>query len=607
MATNKKIQTTELDFDGIKQSLKTYLQGQSQFTDYDFEGSSLSVLLDVLSYNTHYNALYTNLAINEAFLDSASKRSSVVSKAKELGYVPQSAKCSTAVVSLIVINDQLSAPAFIEIPRYAPFTTSVDGTSYTFYTTESYIAYRVDNQYQFTNVVLKEGQPLTYQFEVTDANSSFTIPNPSIDTSTLRVIVQENAQSSTYTTYNYSSSIINVDENSQVYFLKEIENQYYQLEFGNGVIGKQLSAGNIVTVEYMVGNQDGPNGARTFQYNGQLNSNSTSYVVTTTPAYAGSAPEDIEAIKWNAPRMYAAQNRCVTLDDYKSIIYSLYPNAETVNVWGGETNNPPTYGDVYISVKPTDSDLLSDGEKEYILNDVIGPRKMVTIHPKFVDPEYLHVEVNTSFYYDQRQTPLTPQDLTLQVSTAIQNYNATYLNKFNGVLKFSALSRAIDAANPSIVSNITTLKIHRDIEPQFNQLADYTIDLGNPIYNSGVPEQSIVTSGFNALNTSQVVYIEDLPTEGTDVGTLRMFYYTGSQKTYVKNVGTVTYSKGLIQIQSIIITGVASDTFKVIVKPQSNDIASARNQIVSITTDMTSVTPVLDTSSDNYKFTSSRN
>lgn len=607
MATNNKITTTALDFNSIKTNLKDYLKGQQRFSDYDFEGSGLSILLDVLAYNTHYNALYNNLAVNEAFLDSASKRASVVSKAKELGYVPQSARSATAVVKVVMINDQLDAPQTMEIPRYTPFTSSVNGTSYTFYTAESYLAYKQDNQYIFEEVMLVEGQLLDYSWTADGINNAFTIPNPNVDVSTLRVIVQDNAQTASFDTYTLATSMLEVGDTSLVYFLKELNNNYHQIEFGNDVVGKQLSAGNVVSVNYIVSNQDGPNGARVFQFNGGQVNNTQIFVSTTTPAFGGSAPEDLDAIKWNAPRQFAAQNRCVTLDDYRSIVYSQFPNAQSINVWGGEQNNPPSYGDVYISVKPTNADTLSDGQKDFLLNDVIGPRRMVTLHPKLVDPTYIKVEMATSFYYNPENTFRQAQDIAAVVRTVINDYDNNTLSKFGGILKSSALTRLVDASEESITSSITTIKLHVDVDPVFNQSVEYKIELGNPIYNSGLPEDSILSSGVNVLNSPGVVYFDDVPTEDSDYGIIRMISYTGNQKNLIKNVGTVQYSKGLITISGVIITGVAGPSFTFVIKPQSNDVVSARNQIVTIPNELLTITPVIDTSADTYKFTSSRN
>lgn len=607
MATSRKISTTELDFDKIKQNLKTYLQGQDQFSDYDFEGSGLSILLDVLAYNTHYNALYTNLAINEAFLDSASKRDSVVSKAKELGYTPRSARSATAVVDLLLINNQIDAPQSYELPRYTPFRTKVNDTEYVFYTTDTRIAYRDNNQYVFEGITLREGVQATHRFAATPSNTSFLIPNPKVDTSTIRVTVQESLQSSVSETYTLSTNLLDLDGNSTSFFIKEVAGELFQIDFGNGVVGKALDPGNVITVDYIISNADAPNGARTFSYNGALVSNTTAYTTTVTPAFGGTASEGVDSIKWNAPRAYAAQNRCVTLDDYRSIIYSLYPSAQSINVWGGEQNNPPSYGDVYIAIRPANGEVLSDGEKDYVLNEIIGPRKMVTMHPKFVDPTYLHVELSVSFYYNPNETSRSANDLSNTVRNAILQYEQGNLDRFGGILKYSTLSRTIDLAEDSIKSSITTVKIHREITPVYNQTVQYVVDIGNPIYNSGVPEESIVSSGFNVINVPQTVYLDDVPTEGRDTGTIRMFYLIGNEKIFVKDVGTVTYSKGLVTLNGLVITGLTDSTFKLVVKPQSNDVVSTRNQIVSIAPNFLTIRPVIDTAADQYLFTSSRN
>lgn len=608
MATNKKITTTELDFDKIKNSLKTYLQGQDQFTDYDFEGSGLTLLLDVLAYNTHYNALYTNLAINEAFLDSASKRASVVSKAKELGYTPFSASAATAVVDITFNAENAEvAPNTLELSRYAPFSTTSNGTTFVFYTTESRLATKVNDKYTFNDVQIKEGSYLTYRFPVIGSIDKFVLPNTKVDLSTLRVRVQDNSQSSTYTTFTRSDTLLNIDSNSTVYFVKEIDNGLYELEFGNDVIGKALSAGNVVVVDYISTSAGLANNAKGFTFSGSLISGMTAAVTTTTAAYGGGDAETIDSIKWNAPRHFATQNRCVTVDDYRTIIQSNYPNVDSINVWGGEQNVPPSYGDVFISIKPATGNVLSAAEQTTIINQVIGNRRIVTVHPKLVDPAYLNMAMDVSFYYNPTDTTLTSADLTTQVRATILDYNNTYLQKFGGVFKFSQLTRLIDGTNPAIVNSIVTFKVRRPIPIVYNEATQYTVNLSNPIYNSGVPEESILSTGFTALNTNYTCYIDDVPTQGSNVGTLRMFYILNSQKTFVRNVGTVNYATGTITISDIIITNVEQDSLEFVIKTQSNDVASSRNQIVQIREDLLNITPIINTSADNYQFAASRN
>lgn len=609
MAENKKIITTDLDFDNIKNNLKQYLQGQDTFKDYDFEGSGLNILLDILAYNTHYEGLHSNMAVNESFLDSASKRNSVVSIAKELGYTPSSVRASQATINFSIVN-YTGPETLLELPKYTPFSTTIDKVTYRFYTTENYYANRVTTTNQgeaffFNNIIIKEGKPLSNKFLVSDT-ARYIIPNTDVDLSTLRVTVQENSTSTAYEAFSASDSILNVDATSAVYFIKEIDNKLYELEFGNGVVGKALNPGNVINIEYMVCNKDMANGARTFSYEGPDFSGNAS-VNFVIAASQGSDIESIESIKWNAPRYYTAQNRCITIDDYKSVIYKYYPNAEAVNVWGGEQNVPPTYGDVYISVKPFGKDVLTQQEKDFLLNDVLQSRKAVTIHAKMVDAEFIKVQLDVSFYYDKNKTARSPSDLAALVRATIADYNQSNLTKFDGVLKYSNLSTDIDNTEPAIVSNIMTVKLHRTIEPAFNQAPDYVINLVNPIYNSGVPEESIISTGIFVQDNNKLCYIDDVPAEGSSIGKLRLFYYQDNIKTFVKYVGTVNYSSGLITINNLTITGTDTGTFKLIIKPQSNDVTSARNQIVMIDETLINIKPILNTAADRYTFTSSRN
>ena len=606
---NNKIITTDLDFDNIKNNLKGYLQGQDTFKDYDFEGSGLNILLDVLAYNTHYEALHSNMAVNESFLDSASKRNSVVSIAKELGYTPTSVRASQATINFSVVN-YTGPETLLELPKYTPFSTTINKVTYRFYTTENYYAYRTTTTNQgeaffFTNVVIKEGKPLSNTYLVSDT-ARYIIPNTDVDLTTLRVTVQENSTSTAYEAFTISDSILNVDTTSAVFFIKEIDNKLYEIEFGNGVVGKALNAGNVVNIEYMVCNKDMANGARIFSYDGPdyAGNASVNFVIA---ASEGADIESIDSIKWNAPRYYTAQNRCITTDDYKSVVYKYYPNAEAVNVWGGEQNVPPTYGDVYVAVKPFGKDVLTQQEKDFLLNDVLQNRKALTMHVKMVDAEFIKVQLDVAFYYDKTKTARSPSDLASLVRATIADYNQSTLTKFDGVLKYSNLSTNIDETEPSIVSNIMTVKLHRTIEPAFNQAPDYVVNLVNPIYNSGLPEESILSTGIFVQDTASLCYIDDIPTEGSNIGKLRLFYFLDNIKTFIKYVGTVNYTSGLITINNLTITGTETGTFKLVIKPQSNDVTSARNQIVMIDETLINVKPILNTTADRYTFTSSRN
>ena len=603
---NNRIQTTELDFDAIKDNLKNYLKGQSQFSDYDFEGSGISVLLDVLAYNTHYNALYTNLAINEAFLDSASKRSSVVSKAKELGYVPMSSKSSTAVVDMIWINDQLNAPLTAEVPAYTSFNSSVNGKTYAFYNSDTHVATREGNQYIFPNIVLKEGTYLEYR-QVIDNTNKVIIPNTGVDTSTIRVYVQESSQSAVSDVFTLSTSIINLTGTSAVYFLKENDDQTYTVEFGNGVIGRAIDNGNVVTVSYIICSEDQPNGANTFIYSGALPPNTVPFIDTVSAAAGGAAAELIDQIKWNAPRMYTTQNRCVTADDYKNTITSLYPGIKAINVWGGEDSTPPQYGKVFISVVPEDTDFLTENQKQTIITEIINPRKPLAITPDFIDPTYIKIQIDVAFYYNPGLTTRTSNDLVSIVTQTILEYDRTNLKSFGDVFKFSRLSSLIDSSEASITSNIMKIKLLRELTPVYNVATNYTAKIGNPIYNSGASEQSIMSTGFFTTDTTEVVYVEDQPTTG-GMGVLRLFFInTFGSKVYLRDVGAVNYNTGDIDITSLNITQLFETSWMLTIKPQSNDVVSLQNQFVEIDTALLNVTSVVDVPTKNYTFTSSRN
>jgi hypothetical protein len=624
MANN--ITTSELDFDAIKENLKTFLQSQDKFKDYDFEGAGMNVIMDLLAYNTHYNALYTNLAVNESFLDSASKRSSVVSRAKEVGYIPKSSTASRAVVN-ITVKTTTTTPTSLTIPAYNQFETTIAGNSYTFYNTSAVTAYISNNQYVFTNVELIEGTPLNYSYTVADG-TRYILPNSNIDLDTLTVRVQENASSATFNTYIRSEDILNLNATSQVYFVKEIEGQLYELEFGNDVVGKGLKSGNVVNMRYLTTNKDMANGARIFAYNGSTLLGGVVQVSTVTASYGGSDIEDIEAIRYNAPRAYTAQNRAVTVDDYKSIIYRKFPEADAVNVWGGEDNIPPQYGKVFISIKPKTTTVLTDNQKYYINNSILKPNNVVSITPVLVDPVYINVQVNATVYYNPRRTKLSATEISNVVTQTIRDYNSTYLNSFNGVLKFSKLSTAIDAAEDSIVSNITTIKLHREVIPEYDIEKNYEISLGNPIYCAGVPEDSILSTGFYIYGREEVVYLSDLPINTTQ-GILRMFSKNeDGSRNYIKNLGTVDspnvdYVNGIINMPGLYVVGVdltdasANTTYsgwELQIKPQSNDAISIRHQLVTIPDGNINVETKIDTvamgdmaGGANYNFTSSRN
>jgi len=606
---SKKINYTALDFDSQKSGLKEFLQGQDIFSDYDFDGSGLSVLLDVLTYNTHYNAIYNNLSINEMFLDSARKRNSVVSISKELGYMPKSATCARAIVNITFTRTGVNP---ISVAAGSPFTTSVNGVTYTFYNSSSLYYVGSASTYTFTGVeLIEKTNQLVNKYTVANG-VQYIIPNQFVDLSTVTVTVQESIGSSLITTYTLADNIVNVESSSNAYWVKEIDNGLYELTFGNGIIGTALSNGNIVIINYSVSSLEAPNGARLFSYSGTLPVGVTSapIITTTSKASGGSNSEDIESIRFNAPRAYSAQNRGVTANDYAALIYSNFSEARSVSVWGGEDNTPPVYGKTFISIKPKSSELLTTYQKDYILNTILPNKNVLTVIPEIVDATYIGIVVKTTVYYNELNTIRNINDIKTIVTDTILNYDVTELQRFDGIFRYSKLSRLIDNSEESIVNNTTTVTLKRSIDPKYNIIAEYSVDLINPIYYSGAKEDIVLSSGFYVAENSYVNYLTD-----DGLGTMQLFYIDSSniRVTINTNIGTVDYAKGIIKFKNLKITSIVGDTLYLYVKPSSNDVVSALTQIVQISQDDLVVNVISDKSASgdlrggkNYTFTTSR-
>jgi hypothetical protein len=608
---NKRVLVTDLDFDQIKSNLKNFLKGQDQFSDYDFEGSGMSVMLDVLAYNTHYNAMYANLAMNEAFLDSASKRSNVVSHAKSLGYVPTSCKSAIAVINLTVINPvgaNGETPRSITLPELSQFLTSIDGITYSFYNRSAItVTPNAAGEFIFENVQIYEGTPLRHTFQVIEGKR-YIIPNSGCDLSTMTVRVQDTSSTAGYAFYSRGDDYSTIKGTDNVYFVSEVENELYEIYFGDGRIGRQLSSGNIITVDYMVCNKDAPNNAKSFTFNGSV-SNGTPVVATVSAAQGGSDIESIDSIKLHAPKNYSAQNRAVTSEDYKVILPQIYPNIESVSVWGGEENDPPRYGKVFISIKPKSGETLTTSTKEIIKKSILRSKNIVSITPEIVDPDYLYVSIAASVFYNPLQTEKNPDTLRTLVLNTITNYDGTDLRRFGGVFRFSKLSRLIDTTDTSFTSTIMNIRISKIFYPSINQQKKYTITMNNPIYNEGVPEEAVKSSAFRIADYDGNVYIDD-----DGLGNLRLFYYTGtSTKVFLnKNVGTVNYGTGTITINDFIVESAPNNAITLYCVPDSHDVVSVRNQIVAINHENTKLEVVVDTVASgqftggtNYNFRSS--
>ena len=600
MAT--KLEISELDFDGIKSNLKNFLSQQDEFRDYDFEGSGMAVLLDTLAYNTHYLGFNANMLANEMFLDSADLRASVVSKAKQVGYTPTSSTASSAIVDVTVNN---ATGATLTMTRGTKFSTTVDGTSYNFVNNADLTITPVDGVYKFSNVDIFEGTYLNFKYTVntSDIDQRFIIPNDNVDTTSLTIKIQESSSDSTTNTYTLASGITVIDSSSKVFFLQEVENGRYQVNFGDGVLGKAVADGNIIIIDYINTNRAEANGASTFTLNSTIGGFSTSTVTTVDNASGGAEPETISSIKYNAPRDYSAQDRAVTADDYKVLVKSLYANAQAVQVYGGEDAAIPDYGKVYISIKAKSGSNLTESTKASIVTS-LKQYAVASIRPIIIDPEITYLTLNTNFKYDTGATTKDVSTLQTNVMTAISNYNANTLQDFTGVFRHSQLLEDINNADTSILSNITTIKLYKFITPTLNESLKYTLSYNNAFYNPHSGHNSsgggVVSSTGFKINNDDSTNEHFLDDDGA--GSIRVYYLSGTTRIYTStSFGTVDYTTGEIILTSANITsisnidGAASTRVRVFAIPNSNDVVPVRNQVLEIDISNSTITGNIDT------------
>jgi hypothetical protein len=559
------LRIAELDFDQIKTNLKTYLNAQTEFTDYDFEGSGLSVLLDVLAYNTHYNAYLANMVMNEMFLDSAVKRASAVSIAKHLGYTPVSARGAIANLD-IVVTSPTSLPATLTMDRYTPFTSSVDGTTYTFLTTEAKTADRVGTTYTFSDVDVTEGTLLSYSYAASDTTpaAKYEIPEAGVDTTTIKVSVQTSASDTTTTTYTLATDITGVTGTSAVYFLEQNPQGKYQIYFGDDVIGKALTAGNIINIQYLIATGAAVNVSstitQTFTASGTIGGSSNITTTVNSNSTGGADAESITSIKFNAPRVNAAKNRAVTATDYEALILANYAGAESVSVWGGEDNDPPYYGRVMISLKPYSSFTISDATKDSIKNNILKTKQGITITPVFVDPTYFYVGITADIDYNSSTTTLSSDQIKSLVNTAISGYFSTNLQKFNKNYIHSSVVSDILNKNSSITSALLTLKLQRRIIPTLNTTNIFSGDTSIKFRNPLKPGTILSSYFYISLNgVSTLVKITDLPNDtppsNTGSGVLRLLNVV-NESVVNTNIGTIDYGTGIVTISGITPIGI---------------------------------------------------
>ena len=599
MAT--KLEISELDFDGIKANLKTFLSQQDEFTDYNFEGSGMSVLLDTLAYNTHYLAYNANMLANEMYLDSADLRSSVVSLAKQVGYTPTSCTASTAVLDVLVNN---ASGASLTMSRGTKFTTTVDGQSYSFVNNADVSITPASGVYQFNDLTVYEGSYLNYKYTVStsDIDQRFIIPNDSVDTTTLTVKVQESSSDSTTNTYTLATGISALDSTSKVYFLQEVEGGRFEVYFGDGVLGKSVADGNIVILDYINCNRDGPNGASSFTLSGTIGGFSSATITTDSNATGGTGLESISSIKYNAPRDYTAQDRAVTSEDYKVLVKSLYANAQAVQVYGGEDAETPDYGKVYISIKAKSGSNLTVATKESIVTS-LKKYAVASVTPVIIDPETTYITLVVNFKYNSGITTKDVTTLQTNVLSKVATYNNDTLEDFTGMFRYSQLVEDINNADTSILSNITTLKMYKYFTPTLNSGLKYTLNFNNALYNphSGhnASAGGIISSTGFKINDDSSANEHFLDDDGE--GILRAYYLSGTTRVYTDSTyGTVNYTTGEVVLTSAHLTsisnvdGATSTRVRVFAIPNSNDIVPVRNQVLSIDTSNSSITGEVD-------------
>ena len=584
-------QLNNLDFTEIKSTLKDYMRSQSDFTDYDFESSALSQLLDVLAYNTYYTAFNANMVVNELFLDSATLRDNVVSLAKQLGYTPKSITSPSAELGFSV-TFPVSGPASIKLKAGTGFVTNYDKTLYRYVTLKDIKVPVVNNVATFSDVLLNEGSYVlgTFTYDGSLKDQKFKIQNSAADLNTLIVRVYESAGSSVYEEYKKSDNILQVGSEDKVYFINEIDDEQYELFFGDGILGKKLTDGNVIEISYILTKGSQSNGAKSFTFSGVfLDENdvkvsspfSVSNIVATSIAQGGSEIESIEKIKFNAPKFYGSQNRAVTSNDYSAIVRNLYPAVSDIIVFGGEDQVPPDYGKVFIAVKPTLANSLTSVTKKE-LSDKLRSYTVASVKPVFLDPSILFIEINSKIYFDGAKTNLLPAEVAAKVSTGVNEYLKTSsTEKFNGKFRYSKFIGVIDSSDRSINSNITEITLRKDFYAQINASSFYEICYQNEFLKDC--DNPVVTStGMTVFeHPNYTSYLED---RDGKIVLYRLDSLTGDKILLNDSVGDVDYVKGEIKLYDFtILKGTFSDNrIELRVKPSSNDVEVKREVYLDV-------------------------
>ena len=608
---------SNLDFDQIKTTLKDYLQTNANFTDYDFEGSNLSTVIDLLAYNTYITSYNANMVSNEVFIDSASLRENIVSLAKNIGYLPRSRKSARSSISFFINTTEIiPQPSIITLKKGTVATTagSFGNQSYVFSILEDVSVPVYNNIATFTDIPIYEGTLLNtnFTYSTKNPNQKFILPNVGIDTDLISVNVKTNEQATAKTKYSAQNSIFDIDGGSRVYYLSEIEDERYQIFFGDGIFGASLEEGNFIDVDYIVSSGDTGNGVAQMTFGGNLSyeRNGLSYQVTsgislvTTNSFStgGENIESVESIRKFAPRVYASQNRAVSAQDYESLIPAkIYPETESISVFGGEELNPPQYGKVFISIKPRTGDFLPNLIKENIRLK-LKKYAVAGIVPEILDLKYLYLEADSKIYYN---TNLAQNGAA--VSSVVQNNankyaESTELNRYGARFKYSKFLSIIDQSHDAITSNITTISMRRDLRLVLDKISEYSIGFGNQFHIRSMSGYNIKSTGFRIDGIDQPVYISDIPNRTRVTGSLFLFTVPNPNSftpTIVRrNVGIINYQSGIITLNPIVIrSGKVKDGQSIIelsVCPKSNDVIGLQDLYLQLDIGSSIFDPVVD-------------
>ena len=609
MAIERRINASQLDFDQIKTNLVTYMKAtDTTFNDYNYEGSAMSTIIDVLAYVTHINSMNANFALNETFLDTSQLRSSVVSHAKLLGYTPRSISPSTAVINMTMNYDATATPLWnhdgtntplpLSMSRGTKFSTNIDGVTYPMFASDT-TTINFDSGWNFSNIKLEQGTlasiNYTYQNNVFE---SYVIPATNVNTAAIKVTVTDSQSTSASKVYSINTNVVNLDGTSEVYFLEEGRDGYYEIKFGDNIIGKRPGNGNTITIEYAtIPSGANVNGATVFTMTDSLVGNTDETITLVSKAVGGAARETREAIKFNAPLAHISQNRAVTPDDYKTIIKNEFADVEAVAVWGGEDNDVPDYGKVYVSIKPLSAEVLTEAQKTTIKTNILKPKNVVSITPVLVDPEYTYIDLEVFFKYNPNLATVTASGLSTAIRNTLVTHNNDVLKSFNGVYRDSNVVKKIDDTNIAIISNITRVKMTKKITPVLGEATKYTLK-----FNQALTDLDATTGTTGSYVTSTIF------TFAGSQAKLKDFYDSSSDTRIIQivdtsnlvlatNVGDVNEEDGTVTLNSFQPTGLPTGqtTIDVTVKPASSDVSPTRNVLLTINTSTATITGEIDT------------